>query len=187
MMVAAVGIFSLSQWPIIALRVSLCRSISGGEQNTANLRMEVTAACVALETIDEGHTVTIYSDSSYLINCMRRSWYKEWRENDWLNHLKAPVARPLARTRPGTTGLTRSPWPQSGRLPVTEQAARGCLRGGRRRNLPGKLRNGDRDRIFGRFPASRQTLRRLHLRPRRYNLPWRRIAARGEALDPHAA
>ena len=92
MMVAAVGIFSLSQWPIIALRVSLCRSISGGEQNTANLRMEVTAACVALETIDEGHTVTIYSDSSYLINCMRRSWYKEWRENDWLNHLKEPVA-----------------------------------------------------------------------------------------------
>ena len=92
MMVAAVGIFSLSQWPIIALRVSLCRSIGGGEQNTANLRMEVTAAYVALETIDEGHTVTIYSDSSYLINCMRRSWYKEWRENDWLNHLKAPVA-----------------------------------------------------------------------------------------------
>ncbi len=29
--------------------------ISGGEQDTTNLRMEVTAACVALETIDEGH------------------------------------------------------------------------------------------------------------------------------------
>jgi ribonuclease HI len=66
--------------------------ISGGEQDTTNLRMEITAACVALERIDEGHKVTIYSDSSYLVNCMRRGWYKKWRENGWLNHRKAPVA-----------------------------------------------------------------------------------------------
>ncbi|MBV9455157.1 MAG: ribonuclease HI [Rubrobacter sp.] len=66
--------------------------ISGTEQNTTNQRMELTAACVALETIDKGHFVTVYSDSSYLVNCMRRSWYKKWRENGWLNHLKAPVA-----------------------------------------------------------------------------------------------
>ena len=42
--------------------------VSGGERDTTNLRMEVTAACVALETIDEGHNVTIYSDDSYLVN-----------------------------------------------------------------------------------------------------------------------
>ena len=66
--------------------------ISGGEQNTTNLRMELTAACVALETIDKGHKVTVYSDSSYLVNCMRRGWYKKWRENGWLNHRSEPVA-----------------------------------------------------------------------------------------------
>ena len=66
--------------------------ISGGEQDTTNLRMEITAACVALETIDEGHAVTIYSDASYVVNCMRRGWYKKWRENGWLNHLREPVA-----------------------------------------------------------------------------------------------
>ena len=66
--------------------------ISGGERDTTNQRMEVTAACVALETIDEGHAVTVYSDSSYLINCMRRGWYEKWRENGWLNHLQEPVA-----------------------------------------------------------------------------------------------
>jgi ribonuclease HI len=66
--------------------------ISGSEQDTTNLRMELTAACVALETIDEGHMVTVYSDSSYLVNCMRRGWYKKWRENGWLNHRKEPVA-----------------------------------------------------------------------------------------------
>ena len=66
--------------------------ISGGELDTTNLRMEVTAACVALETIDEGHVVSVYSDCSYLVNCMRRGWYKKWRENGWLNHRKEPVA-----------------------------------------------------------------------------------------------
>jgi ribonuclease HI len=66
--------------------------ISGGERDTTNQRMEVTAACVALETIDEGHVVTVYSDSSYLVNCMRRGWYKNWQDNGWLNHLQEPVA-----------------------------------------------------------------------------------------------
>jgi ribonuclease HI len=66
--------------------------ISGGEQDTTNLRMEITAACAALETMDEGRTVTVYSDASYLVNCMRRGWYENWRENGWLNHRKKPVA-----------------------------------------------------------------------------------------------
>jgi ribonuclease HI len=66
--------------------------MSGGERDTTNQRMEVIAACVALETIDKGHAVTVYSDSSYLVNCMRRGWYKKWRENGWLNHLQEPVA-----------------------------------------------------------------------------------------------
>jgi ribonuclease HI len=113
--------------------------ISGGEQNTTNQRMELTAACLALETIDEGHVVSVYSDSSYLVNCMRRGWYKKWWENGWLNHLKEPVAnrdlwerllearsatrkcgggrsrgtlRPQARTRPETTGPTSSLCPR---------------------------------------------------------------------------
>lgn len=66
--------------------------ISGGERDTTNLRMEVTAACVALERIGEGHVVTVYSDSSYLVNCMRRGWHKKWRENGWLNRRNGPVA-----------------------------------------------------------------------------------------------
>jgi ribonuclease HI len=68
------------------------REISGGEPDTTNQRMEVTAACVALETIDEGHVVTVYSDSSYLVNCMRRGWHEKWRENGWLSGIKVPVA-----------------------------------------------------------------------------------------------
>jgi ribonuclease HI len=70
----------------------MIEEISGGEQDTTNLRMEITAACVALETIEKDHAVTVYSDASYLVNCMRRGWYEKWRENGWLNHRKEPVA-----------------------------------------------------------------------------------------------
>ena len=77
---------------VVVTRGGKTEEISGGEQDTTNLRMEVTAACVALETIDEGHVVTIYSDSSYLVNCMRRGWHETWRKNGWLNHRKVPVA-----------------------------------------------------------------------------------------------
>ncbi len=64
--------------------------IGGGERDTTNLRMELTAACVALGMIDEGHVVTVYSDASYLVNCMRRRRHERWRENGWLNHRKVP-------------------------------------------------------------------------------------------------
>jgi len=41
--------------------------------------------------MDEGHIVSVYSDSSYLVNCMRRGWYKNWRENGWLNYGDEPA------------------------------------------------------------------------------------------------
>ena len=77
---------------VISFRQGKMVEISGGEQETTNLRMEITAACAALETIDRGHIVTVYSDASYLINCMRRGWYEKWRQNGWLNYRKKPVA-----------------------------------------------------------------------------------------------
>jgi ribonuclease HI len=77
---------------VISFREGETVEISGGERDTTNLRMEITAACAALENIGEGHTVTVYADASYLVNCMRRGWHEKWRENGWLNYRKRPVA-----------------------------------------------------------------------------------------------
>jgi ribonuclease HI len=76
----------------VIYREGKTEEISGGALNTTNLRMELTAACVALETIAEGHIVSVYSDSSYLVNCMRRGWYEKWRESGWLTRRKESVA-----------------------------------------------------------------------------------------------
>ena len=77
---------------VISFREGGTVEISGAEQDTTNLRMEITAACAALENIGEGHTVTVYADASYLVNCMRRGWHEKWQKNGWLNHRKRPVA-----------------------------------------------------------------------------------------------
>ena len=77
---------------VISFREGETVEISGAEQDTTNLRMEITAACAALENIGGGHTVTVYADASYLVNCMRRGWHEKWRKNGWLNHRKRPVA-----------------------------------------------------------------------------------------------
>jgi ribonuclease HI len=66
--------------------------ISGAERDTTNLRMEITAACAALENIGEGHAVIVHADASYLVNCMRRGWHEKWQNNGWLNYRKKPVA-----------------------------------------------------------------------------------------------
>ena len=55
-------------WRILKPRVPVTREIGSDELTRVMEKTleEVTAACVALETIDERHIVTVYSDSSYL-------------------------------------------------------------------------------------------------------------------------
>ena len=89
---ASTGVRGPGGYGVVVAWDGKVEALSGGEPDTTNQRMEVTAACVALETIEEGHIATIYSDSSYLVNCMRRGWYETWRNNGWLNNLKEPVA-----------------------------------------------------------------------------------------------
>jgi len=45
--------------------------------------MELLAAIVALERLKEKSQVTLYSDSSYLVNGMEQGWAKKWRAKDW--------------------------------------------------------------------------------------------------------
>lgn len=68
------------------------KEASGGEINTTNNRMELKAFVVALEMLkEEGLHIKVYSDSSYLINCMTQKWYVNWQKNGWKNSNKKPV------------------------------------------------------------------------------------------------
>lgn len=67
------------------------KELHGGERNTSNQRMELTACIKALEAIKTKKPVEIFSDSAYLINCMNQRWYERWRRNGWKNVKKQPV------------------------------------------------------------------------------------------------
>lgn len=69
----------------------------GGEKNTTNNRMELTAIINGIEAAREQYKdydldMCIYSDSAYVINCYKQEWYKKWQVNGWVNSTKGPVA-----------------------------------------------------------------------------------------------
>jgi len=68
------------------------KEIFGGEQNTTNNRMEMTALLRAFEAIKkEKQAIKIFSDSAYLINCFKEKWYENWKQNGWKTAAKKPV------------------------------------------------------------------------------------------------
>lgn len=68
------------------------KEIFGGELNTTNNRMEMTALIKALEAITKTHqTIRVFSDSSYLVDCFNKKWYLKWKENGWKTSKKTDV------------------------------------------------------------------------------------------------
>jgi len=64
------------------------KELSGGEKETTNNRMELTAAIVGLETLKEPCNVIIYSDSKYLIDSIQKGWVVRWKNNNWMRTSK---------------------------------------------------------------------------------------------------
>ena len=59
------------------------KELSGGERETTNNRMELTAAIKALRQLREPCEVTLTSDSKYLIDAITKGWVKSWKSKGW--------------------------------------------------------------------------------------------------------
>ena len=66
------------------------RELKGGESNTTNNRMELTAAIAALETLKRTCKIHLHTDSTYLRDGMT-SWIHNWKRNGWRTTAKKPV------------------------------------------------------------------------------------------------
>ena len=66
------------------------KELSGGEADTTNNRMEMTAAIRALEALIEPCEVTLWSDSKYVLDGMTK-WVAGWQKRGWINASKKPV------------------------------------------------------------------------------------------------
>ncbi len=78
-------------WGVVLRSGGEERELSGGEAQTTNQRMELTAAIEALAATPEGAEVVVYSDSNYLVQGMRE-WLAGWKRRRWRNASGKPVA-----------------------------------------------------------------------------------------------
>ena len=67
------------------------KEICGGEAQTTNNRMELTAVLRALQLLKEPCEVTLCSDSKYVIDALSKGWAKNWQKNHWIKSDKKPA------------------------------------------------------------------------------------------------
>ena len=66
------------------------KELSGGEPLTTNNRMELMAAIRALEALNKGCRVHLYTDSNYVRDGITK-WIHGWRRNGWKTADRKPV------------------------------------------------------------------------------------------------
>lgn len=66
------------------------KELSGGEAETTNNRMEMTAAIMALKALKKRCVVHLYTDSKYLKDGMEQ-WLSAWKARGWKTANKKPV------------------------------------------------------------------------------------------------
>ena len=70
------------------------KELSGGEAETTNNRMELTAVIEGLSALKEPCIVELYSDSKYVIDGLSKGWAVSWRKNGWRKADKKPALNP---------------------------------------------------------------------------------------------
>ena len=70
-------------WGAVIQHNGTQRIISGGELQTTNNRMEITAVIKSLEAADPLANVLINSDSTYVINTMTKGWKRKANHDLW--------------------------------------------------------------------------------------------------------
>ena len=72
-------------WGAILVYGKYEKELSGGERETTNNRMELTAAIEGLRALKEPCSVTLYSDSKYLVDAYLEGWIWGWEKTGFRN------------------------------------------------------------------------------------------------------
>ena len=77
-------------WGALMRNGSHVKELWGGEKDTTNNRMELTAVIEALRALKRPCTVVAHVDSTYVMQGMS-SWIAGWKRNGWRTASKQPV------------------------------------------------------------------------------------------------
>lgn len=67
------------------------KELSGGERETTNNRMELTAVISGLEALKEPCRVMLTTDSKYVADGITKGWARSWQKNNWRKADKKPA------------------------------------------------------------------------------------------------
>lgn len=78
-------------WGAILRYNGIEKELSGGEENTTNNRMELTAVIMGLSVLKEPCRVRLVTDSRYVADGIGKGWAASWRKNGWRKADKKPA------------------------------------------------------------------------------------------------
>ena len=67
------------------------KELCGGEKETTNNRMELTAVIMGLSALKEPCEVVLTTDSKYVADGVTKGWAQSWRNNGWRKADKKPA------------------------------------------------------------------------------------------------
>ena len=70
-------------WAAILIYNGKEKEISGGNKNTTNNIMEITAVIEGLKALKYPCEVELYSDSAYVVNTFTQGWIFNWMQKGW--------------------------------------------------------------------------------------------------------
>ena len=77
-------------WGVLFVAGGHEKELFGGELNTTNNRMELTAVIEALNTLNRPCKVVLHTDSQYVLKGITE-WIEGWKARGWKTAAKAPV------------------------------------------------------------------------------------------------
>ena len=77
-------------WGAVIIENNDIKVLNGGENNTTNNRMELTAAINALKYFKTFKNIKLITDSKYVKDGIQ-SWIQNWKKNGWKTSSKKPV------------------------------------------------------------------------------------------------
>lgn len=81
-------------WGAILRYNGIEKELSGGEKDTTNNRMELTAVIKGLKALKEPCKVTLTTDSKYVSDGISKGWAQSWKNNGWRKADKKPALNP---------------------------------------------------------------------------------------------
>ena len=81
-------------WGAILRMGAHTKELSGGEKQTTNNRMELTAVIMALSALKRPCHVILTTDSKYVCDSISKGWAVSWKKNGWKKADKKPALNP---------------------------------------------------------------------------------------------